>query len=30
MLALRVVKVQPGADAGLGLGNALIGIEIGE
>src|SRR4051794_20015295 len=30
VLALRVVKVQPGANAGLGFGHCRIGIEVGE
>ena len=28
MLALRVVKVQPGADAGLGFGYCRISVEV--
>src|SRR6516165_5959480 len=28
VLALRVVKVQPGANAGLGFGHCRIGIEV--
>jgi len=30
MLALVIVEAEPGANAGLGLGDRRIGIEVGE
>jgi hypothetical protein len=30
VLALDVVKIQPGADTGLGFGHGRIGMEVGE
>src|SRR6266852_4864708 len=30
VLALLIVKAEPGADAGLGLGDRRIGVEVGE